>query len=297
MDRLESLALFVAVAERGSFAAAARKTGRAPAAVTRAVAALEEEFGAELFARTTRAVALTEAGAQALSQAKNLLADYHDLAESLRGGAELRGLLTITAPVMFGRLHIMPLVKTFLRAHPGMQVDLRLHDNVVSLIDEGVDLGLRIGEMPDSSILAMRVGSVRRLLVASPAYLAARGEPRNPSELAGHDLIATANISVQPGVWSFGAREQQALRIQPKLLVNSVDAALDAAISGLGVTRLYSYQLDAALREGRLRRILGDYEPPPAPIHLVRPPGRHPPAKVLAFVETAAAVLRALFAD
>lgn len=296
MDRLDHLALFVAVAERGGFGAAARKAGRSAAAVTRAVAVLEEEFGVRLFNRTTRAVHLTNEGEKLLFRARGLLADYQDTAESLRGASEPRGLLTITAPVMFGRLHIMPLVKGFLRAHREVQIDLRLHDNVLSLIDEGVDLGLRIGELPDSSLMALRVGAVRRQLVASPAYLAARGEPREPADLAAHDLISTFNLSVQPGLWPLGPREEHLLRVRPKFTVNSVDAALDAAISGLGIARLFSYQVEAALERGQLRVIMRDHEPPPAPIHLLRPAGRRSPAKVLAFIDAAAVALRAKFA-
>ncbi|PPQ38683.1 DNA-binding transcriptional regulator, LysR family [Rhodoblastus acidophilus] len=296
MDRLDHLALFVAVAERGGFGAAARKAGRSAAAVTRAVAALEEEFGARLFNRTTRAVHLTDEGDKLFARAKNLLADYDDMAESLRGAVEPRGLLTITAPVMFGRLHIMPLVKDFLRAHRQAQIDLRLHDNVLSLIDEGVDLGVRIGELPDSSLIALRVGAVRRQLVAAPAYLAARGAPKTPADLANHDLISTFNLSAQPGLWPLGPREEHLLRIRPHLTVNSVDAALDAAISGLGIARLFSYQVEAAVARGALRPILRDQEPPPAPIHLLRPAGRRSPAKVSAFIDAAATVLRAKFA-
>jgi DNA-binding transcriptional LysR family regulator len=295
MDRLDNLALFVAVAERGGFASAARKFGRSPAAISRAVAELEAQFGQKLFHRTTRALALTEAGEQALPRARALLADYEGLAEGLRGGAEPQGLLTLTAPVMFGRLHIMPIVKQVLRDHRALEVNLLLYDNVVSLIGEGADLGLRIGALPSSSMVAQRVGSVRRMLVAAPDYLAARGTPRAPDDLQGHDLISTLNLSVQPGLWTLGSNEARPLRVHPRFQVNSVDAALDAAISGLGIARLFSYQAEAALTDGRLVGLLQDFEPAPAPIHLVRPAGR-PPAKVAAFISAASAVLRSKFA-
>ena len=295
MDRLDNLALFVAVAERGGFASAARKFGRSPADISRAVAELEAQFGQKLFHRTTRALALTEAGEQALPRARALLADYEGLAEGLRGGAEPQGLLTLTAPVMFGRLHIMPIVKQVLRDHRALEVNLLLYDNVVSLIGEGADLGLRIGALPSSSMVAQRVGSVRRMLVAAPDYLAARGTPRAPDDLQGHDLISTLNLSVQPGLWTLGSNEARPLRVHPRFQVNSVDAALDAAISGLGIARLFSYQAEAALTDGRLVGLLQDFEPAPAPIHLVRPAGR-PPAKVAAFISAASAVLRSKFA-
>ncbi len=294
-DRLDSIAVFVAVAERGGFVAAARRLGRSPAAISRAVAALEDDFGQRLLNRTTRALALTEAGEILLERGRRLLADYDDAAETLQGAAAPKGLLTVTAPVMFGRLHIMPIVAAFLGEHPGLDAKLLLLDRNVSLVDEGVDVGLRIGELPDSSLLALRVGGVRRVLVASPAYLAAHGEPQNPEALADHAFIATSGVSPMPGHWSFGSDESRSLRVRPRLTVNSVDAALDAAQSGLGIVRLFSYQVEAAVAEGRLCRILRDFEPPAAPIHLVRPAGRHTPRKAALFIDKAASVLRGRF--
>jgi len=294
MDRLDALALFVAVADCGGFVAAARKAGRSPAAVSRAVAALEERLGQRLFNRTTRALSLTEAGELALARARRLLGDYDELADALQGGGAPRGVLTLTAPVMFGRLHIMPIVRDFLRDFPGMDVHLLLFDRILSLVDEGVDVGLRIGHLPDSSLIALRVGAVRRVLVAAPAYLAAAGTPRKPEDLAGHSFISTLGVVATPSHWSLGAEEDKAVRVRPRLTVNSVDAALDAAMSGLGVVRLFSYQVAEALAQDRLVRLLPDDEPPAVPIQLVRPPGRAP-RKAALFIEAAAGALRAKF--
>lgn len=294
MDRLDAIALFTAVAECGGFVAAARKLGRSPAAVSRAIMALEEQLGQRLFNRTTRALSLTEAGEKLLERGRRLLADYDDIADALQGGDAPRGVLTLTAPVMFGRLHIMPIVRDFLRDFPGIDVNLLLFDRVVPLVDEGVDLGLRIGRLPDSSLIASRVGAVRRVLVAAPDYLARAGLPRNPDELADHAFISTYGIAASPSHWSLGAEEERMVRFRPRLTVNSVDAALDAAVSGLGIVRLFSYQVEDNVARGRLVRILPDFEPPASPIHLVRPPGRAP-RKVTLFIERAAATLRAKF--
>ncbi len=295
MDRLDSIAIFIDVAERGGFVAAARKLGRSPAAVSRAVAALEDLLGQRLFNRTTRALSLTEAGERLLERGRRLLAEFEDMADSLRGEAAPKGLLTITAPVMFGRLHVMPIVRAFLLENPGLDVNLLLFDRIVPLVDEGVDVGLRIGELPDSSLLALRVGAVRRVLVASKDYLAAQGEPQSPEDLTEHAFISTFGVVSSASHWTLGPEEEKTIRFRPRLRVNSVDAALDAAISGLGIVRLFSYQVEEAVAQGRLVRILREFEPPAAPIHLVRPGGRHPPQKVSLFIEKAASILRGKF--
>jgi DNA-binding transcriptional LysR family regulator len=296
MDRLDAIAVFIAVAERGGFVAAARKLARSPAAVSRTVAALEDLMGQRLFNRTTRALSLTEAGERLLERGRRLLAEYEEMADSLQGPTAPKGLLTVTAPVMFGRLHIMPVVRQFLREYPSVDINLLLFDTIVPLVDEGVDLALRIGELPDSSLLALRVGAVRRVLVASNDYLAAHGAPEKLEHLADHAFISTRGVAASPSQWIFGLDEEKTFRFRPRLTVNSVDAALDAAMSGLGIVRLFSYQVEEALAQGRLIRILRDFEPPAAPIHLVRPAGRRPPQKVSLFIEKAASALRAKFA-
>jgi molybdate transport repressor ModE-like protein len=296
MDRLDSIGIFVAVAEQGGFVAAARKIGVSPASVSRAIAGLEEVFGQLLFNRTTRALSLTEAGQSLLRSGRRLLADYEDLANGLQNAAAPKGLLTVTAPVMFGRLHIMPIVQNLLREHPGLDIQLLLHDRIISLVDEGVDVGLRIGDLPDSSLLASRVGAVRRVLVASPAYLASRGEPQNPKELADHAFISTFGGSSAPSHLTLAGDDAEKIyHFRPRLTVNSVDAALEAVAAGFGIARLFSYQVEEGVRQGRLARILRNFEPPPVPIHLLRPADRRPPVKVTLFVETATAALRAKF--
>jgi DNA-binding transcriptional LysR family regulator len=200
----------------------------------------------------------------------------------------------MTAPVMFGRLHVMPIVRDFLRDYPALDINLLLFDRVLPLVDEGVDLGLRIGRLPDSSLIAVRVGAVRRVLVASPDYLARAGLPRNPDELAEHAFISTLGSASSSSHWSLGAEEDRTIRFRPRLTVNSVDAALDAAATGLGIVRLFSYQVADHVAQGRLVRILQDFEPPASPIHLLRPPGRAP-HKVVLFIDRAATLLRAKF--
>jgi len=295
MDRLDSIAVFVTVAERRGFIAAARRLGRSPAAVSRAVAALEDELGLRLINRTTRALSLTEAGESLLERGRRLLADYQDIKDALEGGGAAKGVLTVTAPVQFGRLHIMPIVRRFLVDHPGVDINLRLLDHIAPLVDEGIDVALRIGELPDSSLLALRVGAVRRVLVASPAYIAAHGAPMRPEDLENHAFISAFGASVTSNLLTLGPEEDRSFRFRPRLSVNSIDAGLDAAAAGLGIVRLLSYQVEAALAAGRLVRILADFEPPSVPIHLVRPAGRRPSQKVSLFIAEAAAALRGHF--
>lgn len=293
MDRLDLIAVFVAVAEQGSFVGAARKLARSPAAISRAVAALEKRLTVQLLNRTTRAVALTGAGERYFQQAKKLLSEFDELEETIQGerGAP-KGLLRISAPVVFGRLHVLPIVASFLAKHPMIDVDLSLLDRVVSYVDEGVDLGVRIGELPDSSLMAMRVGAVRRVFCASPAYLARSGELKSLEDLDRHAVVVATGSSVsQTEWWSKGG----GARRTPKLSINSVDAAIDAACSGVGVARLLSYQIEAAERQGLLTRILPDCASAPVPIHIVRPAGRHVPFKVALFIEKATKELRARF--
>src|SRR4029077_6045545 len=230
MDRLDELAIFVAVAERGSFVAAARHLGRSPAAVTRAVAALEDRLATRLFNRTTRAVALTDAGGRYLDLCRRALAEFEELELSAASErSEPRGLLTVTAPEMFGRLHILPIAQDFMRDHQAVRVSLLLLNRIVSFVDEGVDLGLRIAQLQDSSLRAIQVGWVRRVVVASPAYLAARGEPRAPADLPAHNITGVSGIRPAHDRWSFGAgRSETTVVLEPRLTLSAVQAALDA---------------------------------------------------------------------
>ncbi len=294
MDRFRQLETFVAVAEEGAFNAAARRLGSSPPAVTRLVSALESRLGVRLLTRTTRRVAPTEAGTRLLAEATRILADI-EAAEALATGAQSapRGMLRITAPVLFGQRHIAPVLRDYLDAWPAMSAEALYLDRVVDLIGEGVDVAVRIGELPDSSLTAVRVGAVRRMTVAAPAYLARHGTPADPAALAGHRVVFFSGTGAAP-TWHFSAgRIRRSVRLAPALTVNTNDSAIDAAIAGFGIARVLSYQVADALASGALSEILGEYEDRSIPIHLVHAGGRHPPAKVRAFLDLAAARLRA----
>jgi DNA-binding transcriptional LysR family regulator len=298
VDRLDAIAAFVAVAESGAFVTAARRLGRSPAAVTRAVADLERRLSVRLFNRTTRAVALTDAGRQHLERARQILAEVAALESTAAAErVEPSGRLTVAASVVFGRLHVQPLVTEFLRRHPAVDVQLELSDRVVALVEEGIDVGIRLGHLRDSTLKAIRTGWVRRTVYASPAYLAAHGTPRVPADLVRHVCIAFSGTGANPSRWSFGSgRKRQVVTLRPRLITNLADPAIDAAVAGFGLMRTLSYMVDHLVGAGALRPILVEYEPPPMPIHVVHPAGAHPPVTTRAFVEQAVAVLRGKFA-
>jgi DNA-binding transcriptional LysR family regulator len=297
MDRLDALAAFVAVAEQGSFIAASRRLHRSPAAITRAVAVLEDRLAVRLFNRTTRAVALTDAGTRYLDLCRRALGEFEELELSAASDRlEPRGLLTLTAPEMFGRLHLLPIAQAFMRQYPAVKVSLLLLNRIVSFVDEGIDLGLRIAHLPDSSMRAILVGHVRRVVCASPAYLAVRGQPETPADLAHHDVILVSGVRPAMERWSFGeGKHATSVALDPRLVVNTVQAALDAAVSGGGILRPHSYQSESLERSGDLRKILAAYEPPPIPIHIVHPAGRYLPPKLRLFIDDAVSALRAKF--
>lgn len=299
MDRFDLWSVFLAVADKGSFVGAARHLNRSPAAVTRAVAALEDHLAVRLLTRTTRSVALTEAGERYMDMCRRLLADIRETEAELAGeGGELHGNLAITAPVVFGRLHLLPLVDEFMAAHPRLTVSLALLDRQVSLVEEGLDIALRIGALRDSSLRAVRVGGVRRVVCATPDYLARHGTPRTPHDLAGHRVIAFTGVQRQPERWPFVFPEGEvSVAVTPRLLVNSVEAALDAVVRGGGISRVLSYQIAALEQAGKVVRLLQPWEPPALPVHLVFPTGRHLPRKVRVFIDTVAPILRARFGD
>jgi DNA-binding transcriptional LysR family regulator len=294
-DRLDALTIFAAVAEQRSFAEAARHLSRSPASVTRASAALEERLQTRLFNRNTRSVALTDAGARYLESCRRLLASYDELeAVNLGERAQPRGWINVTAPTMFGRLHVLPIVRTFLGKYPRVDVRLQLLDRVVSLVDEGLDLGVRIGHLPDSSLRAVRVGQVRRVVCAAPQYIAQHGVPMTPHDLGSHTVVACTAVTPIPDRWSFhGPNGVTSVTVRPRLVVNTTAGAVDAAVDGLGFTCVRSYQTEPHMAAGRLQTVLTEYEPPPAPIHIVHPEGRHLPAKVRLFLDHAAGALRA----
>lgn len=294
MDRLETLRIFAAVAEGQSFAAAARRLRLSPPAVTRAVAALEARLGTRLLHRTTRIVRVTEAGRGLLADARRILADL-DEAEAAASGtaAAPTGLLSLTAPASFGRMFVAPIALDFLAAHPRLDLRLLLIDRVVDLIDEGIDVGVRIAVLPDSALSAIRVGGMRSVICGAPGYLKARGTPRTPDEIAGHDTIAFAG---SPGLqeWSLQSGTRRiAVKTRPRLTVNTAEVAVAAAAAGHGLVRVLSYQAAEAVRQKRLRIVLDRFEPPPAPVSLVHLEGRRAPAKVRAFLDFAAPRLRA----
>lgn len=294
MDRLHQLAVFVAVAEEGGFAAGARRLGISPPAVTRVVAALEDHLGVKLLARTTRFVKPTEAGLRYLEDARRILAELEEADNAAMGMNALpRGQLNVTAPVMFGRMYVMPSIVAYLRQFPDVKVSSLFLDRIVNLVEEDVDVGIRIGELPDSGLNAVGVGHVRRMVCAAPGYLDAHGIPATPEALAAHVVVASTSVS--PTVeWTF-FKEHAPLRVKvrPRLTVSSNDAAIEAAVRGFGVTRLLSYQVAPHLAAGTLVEVLAAYQPRPLPIHVVYREGRRSPAKVRAFVDLMVAQLRA----
>lgn len=293
MDRLQQMQVFIAVAEEAGFAAAARRLNQSAPAVTRAVAALEAHLGIKLLSRTTRLVRTTEAGQRYLEDARRILAEVEAAEQAVAGvNAEPRGLLSVTAPVMFGRRYVMPGIVEYLRRHPETRVDAVFLDRPVNLLEEGLDVGVRIGELPDSSMQALRVGAVRRLLVAAPGYLEERGTPDSPHALGLHTLVASS-AGNWSAAWRFVFPEgEQSVKLRPRLTVTSNDAAIEAALAGFGITRLLSYQVAREIDEGLLVPVLEAFEPPPIPIHIVHRSGLRSPAKLRAFIDLMAERLR-----
>ncbi|HUA24137.1 MAG TPA: LysR family transcriptional regulator [Steroidobacteraceae bacterium] len=292
MDRLDELAVLVAVVDDGSLVAAARRLRRSPPAVTRALSALEDRVGARLVERTTRKLSPTEAGRKLADESRALLSAY-DQAVAEISPAPVRGLIRITAPVQFGRRHVAPLVTAFLKKFPDTQVELVLNDRRLDLIEEALDVAVRIGTLSDSSLLVRRVGEVRPVLVASAGYLTRRGTPAKPAELAAHDTIFGTSSS-DALEWRFGERGRTVVRLSPRLLVNDVEARLAAARSGQGIVRVLSYQVFEDLETGRLVRLLRPFEPPPLPVQLVHISRAYVQPKVRAFLDLAAEHLGAL---
>lgn len=294
MDRLDEWTVFVSVAQRRSFSLAARALGRSPQSVTRAIAALEERLDVRLLHRTTRSVSLTSDGERYLERSRRALAEFDALELPHDAAAPLTGKLTVTAPVLFGQLHLLPVVCDFLALHAELDVRLLLLDRVVSLAEEGVDLGVRVGALPDSALRARLVGHVRSVLCASPVYLKRAGVPRSPESLAKHACIAFSGTTPIADRWSFpGARgRERSVGVRARLVVDSGQAAIDAAVAGLGIARLLSYQVQSLVAAKRLKTILEPFEPPALPIQLVQLPGLQNRAAA-AFIEFAAERLRA----
>ncbi|MBV9531231.1 MAG: LysR family transcriptional regulator [Bradyrhizobium sp.] len=285
MDRIEAMETFVAVADLQGFAPAARKLGLSPSAVTRLIAALEDRLGTRLLQRTTRKVALTGAGARYLERARRILADIEE-AELAAEGERTRptGRLVVSSPVGFGRLHVSPVMSAYLKRHAEVSGELRLEDRIINLLEDGVDLAVRIGDLPDSSLVARHVGVMRRIVVASPAYLKVHGEPKMPDDIASHQIIQFGNMATPE--WRFvKAGRVLHLSVRPRFSTNSADAAIQYAEAGGGLTRVLAYQAASALKRGRLRIVLQNFEQPVLPIHIVYPTSRLLSAKVRAFID------------
>lgn len=294
MDRLQAMKTFVAVVESGGFTAAARKLDVSLSVVSRTIIELETHLGARLLTRTTRVVRPTETGDAYFENCKRILSDVEEAELAVAGAhAAPRGQLVLTAPVLFGARYAMPIVVEYLQRYPEVDVNCLLVDRNVDFIGEGVDVGMRIGELPSSSLQAVAVGRVRRVVCASPSYLELHGVPQAPNDLAGHTLIHTTGVSTLPE-WRFMDHgEAKPVRITPRLCTTTNDAAISAAVAGLGMARVLSYQVAGELWDGRLRVVLADYETPPVPIHLIHREGRHAMQKVRAFLDLAIDRLRA----
>lgn len=297
MDRFRQMQVFVAVAEEEGFAAAARRLQMSPPAVTRMVASLEDTLGVKLLNRTTRYVRVTEAGQRYLEDSRRILGELEAADDAAAGiNAAPRGHLTITAPVMFGRLYVMPVVLEYLRSYPEMEVEMVLLDRVVNLMEEGIDLGVRIGELPDSSMRALKVGSVRQVLVASPDYLSSQGTPAHPNELPQHTVVipqAGSMHSTSAGNWRFyDGREEVQVQVKPRLKVTTNDAAIAAAIDGFGITRVLSYQVANRVAPKELEYVLAEYEPPAQPVHILHRHDRYSSNKVRVFIDLLSERLR-----
>lgn len=293
MSRFHAMQVFVKVAETSGFAEAARQLNMSPPAVTRAVAALEDQIGARLFTRTTRTVKLTEAGTRYFDDCRRILADVAE-AEAAAGGsyATPTGILTVTASALFGQDYITPILTDYLDQNPEVNVRALFVDRITNMVDEGIDVGIRIGDLADSSFSAIRVGAVRRVVCGAPAYFEKHGVPTHPSELARHKIIVSTTSWASLD-WRFGGQQRPSVRIQPRLSCSTYGAVIKATLQGWGLSRPLSYQIGQALIDGDLQTILSEYEEEPLPVHVVHPEGRRASAKVRAFVDLAVDRLRA----
>jgi DNA-binding transcriptional LysR family regulator len=285
MDRFETLSAFVAVADKGGFAAAARALNSAPPRITRAVAALERHLGVRLFHRSTRAVSLTDEGVAFLDRARRILADLREAEQLVMGRRAMPGgQLYVTAPVMFGRLHVLPVIGVLLAEHEQLSARMMLVDRNVRIVEEGIDVAVRIGALSDSALRAITIGSVRQTIVASPAYLAEHGVPTEPADLHAHRCIAGSGARAGRA-WSFGNVRDTVVEPVPRLVVNTVDATIAAAEAGLGLANVLSYQSADAIAAGRLVPVLGEFAPPPLPVSLLYDAGRAAMPAVRVFIQ------------
>lgn len=289
MDRLDAMATLLAAIDAGSLSAASRRLGVPLATVSRKVAALETALGTRLLVRTSRGLAPTEAGRDYAAACRRAIEAIGEAERAARGEYQApRGELVMTAPIVFGRLHVLPVVTEFLAAYPEITLRLMLADRNANLPEEHIDVALRIGALPDSTMRAMRLGEIRRVVCASPGYLAARGVPAVPEDLTQHDCV-TFDVLMDRGVWMFPSGP---IAVRARLTVNTAEAAIDAAIAGLGITRVLSYQVAEAIRDGRLVPLLEGHAPPPVPVNLLTLGQATPPRKLRAFLDFAGPRLR-----
>lgn len=294
MDQLHLISVFVAVVDANGFAGAARKLNISPPAVTRAINELESQLGIRLLTRTTRVVRVTEPGARYADDCRRILGELAEANESVAGmHSAPSGRLTLTAPVLFGAKYVAPIVTEYLQRYPAVNARCWFLDRVVNMMDEGIDIAVRIGELPDSSMQAVRVGRVRRVICGSPAYLQQRGTPQLPDDLVGHDIVAAAAVSSGTEWRLIKDGAPCVVKLQPRMTSTSNDAALAAVVGGFGLTRLLSYQVADQLRDGQLQIVLNEFEPPALPVHLVHREGRHASQKARTFLDLAIERLRA----
>ena len=286
MDRFLTMSLFVGVAEEGGFAAAARRFNTSPPSVTRAVSELETRLGARLFHRTTRSVRLTEAGQRYLADCRRILSEVEDADRHAAGShAAPHGMVSVSASVLYGRMVVTPILFDLLDRFPHISISTVFVDRVVHLLDEGIDIAVRIAELPDSALSAIRVGAVRRVLCASPEYLANHGRPCMPADLEDHETVYFGHLS-PGGEWTFeGGGDQYRFRPHARFRVNNADSAIAAAAAGRGIARVLSYQIEPQLQAGLVETILEDFEPPIVPIHVLHKEPGQTSARVRAVVD------------
>ncbi|UTW56282.1 LysR family transcriptional regulator [Kordiimonas sp. SCSIO 12610] len=294
MDQLSAMRVFVVVAELGGFSAAARQLNLPLSTVSRKVAELEAHLGAQLLTRTTRKLSLTESGERFLAACRRILDDLTEAEQAASDEyTKPTGTLSITAPVFFGRLHILPIVHEFLNAYPDVKIKLSFADHVVDLLDQHIDLGIRIGQLADSSMIAKQMGTVRRIICASPDYLRENGTPHAPEDLAHHQCISIVNNTSLLG-WRFAIDgRDQYYPINSRLQVTSTEAAVDSAVHHMGLTQVLSYQAADQIKAGRLSLVLNEFLKPLIPVHFIYPQGRLVPVKLRTFIDFATPLLKA----
>lgn len=292
MDRIQSLEVFVAVAETESFVGGARVLGISAPSATRGVNQLEERLGARLFTRTTRAVRLTDIGRVYLEKVRSILEDLESANDVVSGAiGRPKGILRLTSPVEFGRIHVTPVIASYLDLYPDVTASVMMVDRVVNLVEEGFDVGVRIGSLTASGLMAVKVGRVRQVICGSPRYFEKYGVPQTPSDLIDHKIISASTVT-RTDEWRFGPNQDKVVKIRPRLMVSSVAAATNLASSGWGLTRVLSYQIGPELLSGALQTVLEDYEPEHFPIHLVHYEGRQVSIKIRSFLDFARDQLR-----